>query len=54
MSNDVYSKPVLMTFDNAVVKVYRPILTDKEREKQMKAIHDAAAVLLKSAESKKP
>ena len=33
--------------DNAVVRVYAPILTEEEHERRMKRIHDAAAELLK-------
>ena len=34
-------------FDNAIVRVYRPILTDEEHERRMKKIHDSAAALLR-------
>lgn len=34
-------------YDNAIVHVRRPILTDEERERRMKIIHDAAVDLLK-------
>ena len=34
-------------YDNATVHVRRPILTDEERERRMKIIHDAAVDLLK-------
>lgn len=32
---------------NAIVRVFRPVLTEEERAKRMKAIHNAAAALLK-------
>jgi hypothetical protein len=53
MSNDVYDEPVLIEMPNAIIRSYRPILTDEERKKRMKAIHDAAAELLKDVERKK-
>ena len=34
-------------FPGMVARVFSPILTDEERERRMKAIHDAAANLLK-------
>lgn len=33
-------------FPNLRARIFRPVLTDEEREKRMKAIHDAAAKLL--------
>ncbi len=36
-----------IVYDNATVHVRRPILTDEERERRMKIIHDAAVDLLK-------
>ena len=53
MSNDVYDEPVLIEMPNAIIRSYRPILTDEERKKRMKTIHDAAAELLKDVERKK-
>ena len=32
---------------SAIVRVFQPVLTDEERAKRMKAIHNAAAALLK-------
>lgn len=40
-------------FPGMVARVFSPILTDEERKKRMKAIHDAAANLLKEVERKK-
>jgi hypothetical protein len=34
----------------ATVRVFSPILTDDERAKRMKSIHNAAAVLLKETQ----
>lgn len=38
----------VFTFPNMVARVYIPDLTPEERNKRMKAIHDAAANLLKA------
>lgn len=43
---DEYMEPKVYEFPNAIVRVYRPILTDEERARRMKQIHDAAAKLL--------
>lgn len=44
---DQYYEPVTTVYPNAIVTVRRPILTDEERAKRRKAIHDAATALLK-------
>lgn len=44
---DQYYPPVTTVYTNAIVHVRRPILTDEERARRRKAIHDAAAALLK-------
>jgi hypothetical protein len=44
---DKYYDPIIITFPNMVARVYRPILTEEERNKRMKAIHKQAANLLK-------
>lgn len=46
-SQDVYEEPIILKFDNATVRVFRPILTPEERERRMRKIHDSAANLLK-------
>ena len=33
---------------NAVIRVFSPVLTDEERSRRMKAIHDAAAAVIKA------
>jgi hypothetical protein len=43
---DQYYEPVTTVYSNAIVTVRRPILTDEERARRRKAIHDAAAALL--------
>lgn len=49
MSNqeDKYYDPIIITFPNMVARVYRPILTEEERTRRMRAIHTQAANLLK-------
>ena len=50
---DEYYEPIIMHFKNGIARVYKPILTDEERARRMKLIHDAAADLLKAAEKAK-
>ena len=45
---DTYGEPTILSLPNAVVRVYRPILTPEEQARRMKIIHDAAADLLKA------
>lgn len=46
---DIYeAEPMVFTSPGFIVRVWRPILTDEERTRRMKQIHDAAARLLKS------
>lgn len=33
---------------NAVIRVYSPVLNDEERSRRMKAIHNAAAAVIKA------
>lgn len=47
---DVYGEPIIYEFPNMIARVYRPILTEEERKRRMKQIHDAAAMLLMNAE----
>lgn len=46
-SQDNYYLDRTIEFPNATFKIYRPVLTEDERNKRMKRIHDAAASLLK-------
>lgn len=46
---DVYQEPIIMEMPGCVARIYRPILTENERAKRMKAIHDAAEKVLKAA-----
>ena len=45
--SDKYHEPIIITFPNMVARVYRPILTEEERTRRMRAIHTQAANLLK-------
>lgn len=47
-SNDTYMEPITIESPGAIIRVYRPILTEEERARRMKRLHDAAAELLKS------
>ena len=49
---DTYQEPIILEFPNARVRVFRPVLSKEERERRMKIIHNAAADLLKSLETK--
>ena len=51
--NDIYSEPQIVNFPNMTVRVFRPILTEEEKAKRMKTIHDAAARLLLSVQTAK-
>ena len=44
---DKYYDPIIITYPDMVERVYRPILTEEERARRMKIIHDQAANLLK-------
>lgn len=35
-------------FPTGIVRVYRPVLTDEERERRQKQLHDATANLIKA------
>ena len=50
---DVYGEPEIFYYPNAVVKVYRPILTEEERERRMERIKEAAVRLILSVEENK-
>lgn len=45
-TQDTYQDPVIITFPGMLVRVYHPILTEKEREKRLARIKEAAARLL--------
>lgn len=44
---DQYEEPMVMELENAIVRVYRPILTDDEQARRMKRIEQAAMALLR-------
>ena len=50
---DQYYEPITTVYPNAIVTVRRPILTEEERAKRIKAIHDAAANLIRSEYERK-
>jgi ribosome recycling factor len=45
---DTYKEIKTFEHPNAIVRVYVPDLTKEERSRRMKAVHKAAAELLKS------
>ena len=45
---DTYMEPIIIKNEKAVIKVYRPILTEEERKRRMARINDAAIALLRS------
>ena len=47
-AQDEYMEPTVYEYPNAIVRVYRPILTEAERARRMKEIRKAAEALLKS------
>lgn len=50
---DVYMEPEILHLDNCTVRVFRPILTEEERERRMERIKKAAADLIMSTERSK-
>ena len=50
---DVYMEPEIIRCGNCIARVYRPILTDEERERRMERIKKAAADLIMAAERSK-
>lgn len=47
-TQDTYYHAGTYTYPNAVVNVYRPVLTDEEAKRRMDAVKKAAAELLAS------
>ena len=45
-SKDTYSRVETYTFPNAIVRVHFPDLTEEERARRQKILHDAAASIL--------
>ena len=52
-SQDIYMKPEVYHYDNCIVRVYRPILTEEERARRMEAIKKAAVDLVIATERAK-
>lgn len=50
---DSYKEVKVFEFDNAVVRVHIPDLTDEERSRRMNRIKDAAANMMKGIEREK-
>lgn len=46
-------EPEILHLDNCTVRLFRPILTEEERERRMERIKKAAADLIMSAEKSK-
>ena len=53
MKNDIYGEPEIIKYKNITATVYSPILTDKERERRMEIIKQAAVRLVLSQEETK-
>lgn len=49
MAEQVYKEVRVFEYPNAIVRVHIPELTEEERNRRMKKVHDAAAALLRSA-----
>ncbi len=49
---DTYHDPITLDFPNAKVRVFSPVLSEEERKRRMNVIHNAAADLLKSLETR--
>ena len=52
-SQDIYMEPEVYHYDNCIVRVYRPILTEEERARRMEEIKKAAIALLIESEKSK-
>lgn len=48
MRNDIYGEPDIMKRENAIVKIYSPILTQKEHDRRMALIKRASVSLVLS------
>lgn len=46
---DTYKEPVTYTYPDATVRVFSPILTEKERAARMKRLRKSAAEFLRKA-----
>lgn len=50
---DTYGEPIIFEYPDMTIRVFRPILTDEERERRMEAIKKAAADLVLSSMKRK-
>lgn len=50
---DVYMEPEIFRYDNCVIRVHRPILSDEERKRRIEQIKRAAISLITEAEKNK-
>lgn len=53
MKEDIYGEPEIIRGGNITARVYSPILTDKERERRMELIKQAAVRLVLSKQNKR-
>lgn len=47
---DTYGEPTVLEYPNAIVRVYRPILSDEEQARRMRQVYKAAEELLKDVQ----
>ena len=47
---DTYGEPTVLEYPNAIVRVYRPILSDEEQTRRMRQVYKAAEELLKDVQ----
>lgn len=45
---DVYGEPIIKVYDDAIVKIYHPILTPEERARREEQIKQAAIGIIKA------
>lgn len=50
--DDTYKLDMVIESASAIIRVYRPVLTEAERKKRMEEIKKKAAALLKEREAK--
>ena len=52
-NKDIYMEPEVYHYNNCIVRVYRPILTEEERARRMEAIKKAVVDLVIATERAK-
>lgn len=50
---DTYGEPTVLEYPGAIIRVYRPVLSDEEQARRMKQVYKAAEELLKDVEGRK-